>query len=187
MGNTPLRLDRVAKKVPDGAGGLVEEQVDFPVWVDPKANGATPMCQALGTAHDILSNWAVGHADSFPATVLNITDGEANDGDPLPLADSLKRLSTNDGNTLVFNCHISSSRADKIEYPASDEGLPDQFAAQLFSMSSELPPAYLEIARSTGFSVMAGSRGFVFNAGLEELVNFIEIGTGLAIPSAELR
>lgn len=187
IGDTPLRLDQVTQKVPDGAGGLIEQQAAFPVWVDPVANGATPMCQALAAAHDVLSSWVANHPESFPPTVLNVTDGEANDGDPASSADTLKALNTNDGSVLMFNCHISSSRAAQSEYPSTNDGLSDQFAKQLFSMSSELPPAHLEIARGEGFSVSERSRGFVFNAGLEELINFIEIGTRIKAPNSELR
>ena len=38
----PARLENRAKKVPDGAGGLVEQEIKFPIWVDPVASGGTP-------------------------------------------------------------------------------------------------------------------------------------------------
>jgi len=43
---TPARLDVRSKKVPDGAGGLVEQQVRFPVWVDANLM-AVPRCVRL--------------------------------------------------------------------------------------------------------------------------------------------
>ncbi len=86
-------------------------------------------------------------------------------------------LKTNDGNALFFNCHISSKQGPKAEFPSSSEGLVDAFAKQLFEMSSELAPPQLEAARGEGFSVVPGSRGFVFGANLEDLIRFIEIGS----------
>lgn len=177
IGDNPLRLDQLTKKVPDGAGGLVEQQVDFPIWVEPIANGATPMCQALNMARDLLAPWVQDHPNSYPPTVLNITDGEANDGDPLAPAKVLQELSTNDGSLQIYNCHVSSSNEKEKQYPASDQELGDQYARLLFAMSSELTPLQLELARSEGFAVLSASRGFVFNADLGGLINFVNIGT----------
>jgi len=75
------------KKMDDGAGGLVEQKIRFPIWFDPVANGGTPMCQALMRAQDILRTWFAQHPGCFPPIVINITDGEATDGDPLVAAD----------------------------------------------------------------------------------------------------
>ena len=83
VGNRPARVEERTKKVDDGAGGLVDQTVKFPVWFDPVANGATPMCAALDRAQQILSGWIGQHAASYPPIVINITDGEATDGDPI--------------------------------------------------------------------------------------------------------
>ena len=45
LAERPLRLEERIKKVPDGAGGLVEQRVKFPVWFDPYAKNGTPMCR----------------------------------------------------------------------------------------------------------------------------------------------
>src|SRR5919206_2785624 len=37
----PIRVEDRQQKIPDGAGGLVEQTVKFPVWVDPRAEGGT--------------------------------------------------------------------------------------------------------------------------------------------------
>ncbi len=50
IADNPARLDERAKKVPDGAGGLVEQLIRIPVWFDPVANGGTPMCHAAEDA-----------------------------------------------------------------------------------------------------------------------------------------
>src|ERR1041384_2561027 len=39
LGAAPLRIEERKKKVDDGAGGLVEQSVKFPVWFDPRASG----------------------------------------------------------------------------------------------------------------------------------------------------
>src|ERR1039457_1861482 len=80
VGNSPARIDQRNKKVPDGAGGIVEQAVRFPVWFEPVANGGTPMSQALGPAKAIVDDWVLRHPNCFPPILINITDGEATDG-----------------------------------------------------------------------------------------------------------
>lgn len=176
-GNSPARVEQRNKKVPDGAGGLVDQQVRFPVWFEPVANGGTPMCQALGQARSVVEGWLTQHPNCFPPIVINITDGEATDGTPTGAADELRKLKSSDGEILLFNIHLSSQRAGAVEYPSSDSGLPDQFAQQLFQMSSVLPEYMLNIAKKEGMNVSEGSRGFVFNADMVAVIKFLDIGT----------
>ena len=82
--------------VSDGAGGLVETKVKFPVWFDPVAEDGTPMREAIELARNILRLWIVEHRRSYPPIVINITDGEPND-DPTEAARKLTALETEDG------------------------------------------------------------------------------------------
>lgn len=177
VANNPARIEERTKKEEDGAGGIAEIKVKFPVWFDAKAAGSTPMCEALKLAHTTLEPWVAQHPYSFPPMVINITDGESTDGDPSADAASLRALSTQDGHALLLNCHISGTAGESILFADSEEGLPDQFAKLLFSMSSVLPPAIRESAQREGFRVTENSRGFAFNADLVELIRFLDIGT----------
>jgi len=177
VANNPARLVERVKKVEDGNGGLVEQKVKSPVWFEPRAAGKTPMCEALRTATQTMSSWVENHQFSFPPVVINITDGESTDGDPLAEAESLTDLSTQDGNVLLFNCHISSSSNPSTLFPDTPEGLPDQYAKTLYEMSSALPESLREAAKREGFQVSEDTRGFGFNAELVELIRFLDIGT----------
>ena len=177
IANNPARIDERAKKVDDGAGGLVEQKIKFPIWFDPVANGGTPMGQAIGKAQAILNDWVSRHPTSFPPIVINITDGEWTDADPTTAADSIKALATNDGNVLLFNIHITSSQSASIEFPDDESRLGDKYAKFLFRLSSPLPSYMQAIARQEGLAVSETSRGFAFNADLVALIRFIDIGT----------
>lgn len=177
VANSPARIETRTKKVDDGAGGLVDQTVKFPVWFEPIADGGTPMVQALTSAKSILENWVQQRPTCYPPVLINITDGESTDGDPTSIADQIRSLVTSDGNILLFNLHLPSTRAAAIEYPSSDELLPDQYAKQLFRISSILPPRMVQGATAEGFKASESSRGFVFNAGLESLIRFLDIGT----------
>ncbi|CAM3308593.1 vWA domain-containing protein [Rhodothermus bifroesti] len=178
LAERPLRLEERLKKVPDGQGGWTERRVKFPVWFDPYAKNGTPMCQALDLAAQMVRTWIDVHPSSFPPIVINITDGEATDGDPLRYAQQLRSFATDDGETLLFNVHLSSSEEPPLMLPDSVDALPrDTYALQLFQMSSTLPFTMRAAAEQEGYRVTMDTRGFVFNADPVALVHFLEIGT----------
>lgn len=177
VADSPARVEERTKKVDDGAGGLVEQTVKFAVWFEPVANGGTPMGQALDQAHQLMQDWVTRHPASYPPIVINITDGEATDGDPSGLAKSIADLSTSDGNVLVFNCHITTREGDAIVFPDSSSTLSDEFGKMLFNMSSVLPENLRQAARSEGLDLGEQARGFAFQADLRELIRFLDIGT----------
>ena len=177
VAGTPARVEKRNKKVSDGAGGLVDQEVKFPVWFDATANGGTPMCTALQEATRVVQDWLKQHPNCFPPVIINITDGESTDGDPTVPASALKSLASTDGQVLLFNLHISSQGSQPIEFPNTDTRLPDQYAKQLFEMSSTLTPSMANVAKQEGFSVGEGARGFVFNADMVAAIKFLDIGT----------
>lgn len=173
----PERVEERTRKTDDGAGGLVDQTVKFPVWFDATAHGGTPMCQALECARLILEGWIADHPSSFPPIVINITDGESTDGDPSEAAHKIRELGSEDGQVLLFNLHLSSQRATPVEFPDSESELPDQYAKLLFQMSSLLPDYMRSVAAQEGYRVTDGSRGFVFNADIVSVIRFLDIGT----------
>jgi hypothetical protein len=177
VAENPAKVDTRTKRVPDGAGGLVEQTVRFPIWFEPVTNGDTPMCAAFYKATELAKAWIDQHPNDFPPVVLNFTDGESSDGDPSALATSLRSLASSDGETLLFNLHLSSHRASPIEFPSDESRLPDSYSKLLFHMSSPLPPLFLSAAREEKIPVTDGARGFVFNADLASVVKFLNIGT----------
>lgn len=169
-------------KESDGAGGLVEVTRRFPVWLRPHAEYGTPMCQALDVASQAIEDWTSQNPDSFPPIVIHISDGMATDGDPVVFANQIRNLRTDDGEALLFNCHLSEVSATPLQYPDSEMPLPsnDEFAVPLFRMSSLLPESSRSQAASLDLPVTENSRGYVFNADMTALVQFLDIGTRAA-------
>ena len=177
IANSPARIETRTKKVDDGAGGLVDQSVRFPTWLDAVANNGTPMCQALDRAQTILSGWLAQHPESFPPIVINITDGESTDGDPTSAAEGIKKLASSDGSVLLFNIHVSSKNAAPIEFADSESALPDEHAQLLFRLSSTLPEYMRNVAKQEGYRATEGTRGFTFNGDMVSLIKFLDIGT----------
>ena len=91
---------------------------------------------------------------------------------------TLRSLATNDGNVLLFNCHLSDKvGSGGVLFPDSESQLPDDYSRMLFRMSSVLPEKCLHVAKSKGFDVNAGSRGMVFNGDATAMIQLVHIGT----------
>ena len=175
----PLRIEDSIRQEPDGAGGTMDITVKFPVWVEPYARGNTPMRQVFETAYDILSQWVLDHPDSYPPTVINLTDGQSNDGRVAVAAENLRSLQTNDGNVLVLTLHTSSHPFDQpVVFPSTVEDMPDFSSRSMFEMSSPLPENLRRAAEEIiGTEMNKTVRGIVYNADIAAIVQGLEIGT----------
>ena len=181
IGMNPIRIDQRMQMIPDEETGQVFQiPCEVPVWVDPVAEGGTPMCHTFYHAYELLSVWIQEHPYSFPPIVVHITDGESQDGDPIPYAQSLTSLATADGNVLLFNCHLSMTAVEPFMFPATPNGLPDELAYVLFNMSSVLPDSFYHHAILEGFPMQVGARGMAFNADMVCLIQFLNMGTQAA-------
>jgi hypothetical protein len=173
----PLRIDVKAKRVSDGAGGLVEQNVKFPVWFDPRSTGGTPMCDALKRVAALLVDWCNAHERCYPATVIHVTDGASTDGDPEIIMQQLHQIATSDGQCLLFNLHIDTTDGAGQIFPSNESVLPDANSRMLFRGSSPLPPHLVKPAQDKGHSVTTGTRFFGYRVGVEGIVDFFDIGT----------
>ncbi|MBP3963033.1 vWA domain-containing protein [Paenibacillus lignilyticus] len=179
IADNPSKLDKRLKKVPDGAGGLVDQLVKFPVWFEPIANGGTPMCEAVRAAQTVLAQWISEYTHCFPPVVIHITDGESTDGDPTHDMEQLRTLSTDDGNVLLFNLHISDSpSAVELRFPETADALPDAYSRVLYEGSSPLTPFMIQVANQEyDLNLADGARGFVLNADITLVIQALDIGT----------
>jgi Mg-chelatase subunit ChlD len=181
LAEAPLRVETRAKKIAGPNGEVAEQSVRFPIWFEPRSQGKTAMCAGLNAAIGILEQWRDAHPAAFPPTVLHVTDGHPSDGNPEPIADRLKSLTTDDGACLLFNLHVDAGDGEPLIFPNDERVIQDRFGKSLFRMSSLLPPHALEAAAAKGYDVRPGARGFVFNAGIEAIADFFDIGTRPAI------
>ena len=173
----PLRKTEKTQQIYDPeTNETFELPTEVHEWVDPVSAGGTPMCHALCFAHRLLLKWVSDHHECFPPIVMHVTDGEATDGDPVRHAEAIRSLATDDGNALIFTCHLSSVKHDSIKFPGNEAFLPDDFARCLFRMSSELPAPMAQVAKWEGYKLQPKAKGFVFNADTVSLLQFIDMG-----------
>jgi hypothetical protein len=173
---------------------LVTETLD--IYIEAHAEGThTDMAQAIAEARRIAETWITADPkrvrSSFPPVVLNITDGQHNTGgDPLEEARRLRELRTNDGATLLFNCHFTTNSSALLAFPAAATqfaslGLVDDppsyelsWAGTMFNMSSPVPETMMRRATEAfKMPLPAGSRGMIYNADTTDLIDFLDWGT----------
>jgi hypothetical protein len=183
----PVIIEQRRQKIPDGAGGIIEQTIQFPIWFTPQADGGTPMRKAIRLAAESLALWCDEHPDSYPPTVLHVTDGEPSDGDPEPVAEQLRQIGTDDGDILFFNLHSGQGKGPPLQFADDENVVLDPYGKSLFRMSSTLPDVVAQAAREKGYSVAPASRGFFFNVEPIEIVEFFDIGTRASSQSLMLR
>ena len=179
LANHPIRVEDRIKKEYDGAGSVIDVNTKFPIWIDPIADGRTPMCAALTKAKLLLEPWINEHMDSYPPTIINLTDGEANDGDPREIANQIIDLKTNDGSVILLTLHVSSNQFSReVNFPNDTEELPDSPSKVMFEMTSPLTENMRNTANQLyNMSLPEGAKGFVYNGSISVILQALEIGT----------
>lgn len=190
-----VSIDRLAARTPDtsvicsqhdsddGKEILITHTIKH--WIEAKAEGNTPMYEAMLHVRDLVDAWCADphNRESFPPVVINITDGEVSDCDDNELLDicsQIRRISTDDGDTLLFNIHISTdSTTPAMIFPSHRELVnAGQYARILAECSSEMPEAFNDaVRRKKGAGAEPPFCGMAYNANIVELLSILNIGS----------
>lgn len=180
----PKDTKKVKKKVPDGAGGLIEIDVEIQNWIDVNLTGVTRMAEAFRTAKELIHGWIREHTDGPAPIIINVSDGMPYDG--ISEDDSkfqciqevlkIKDIQIVDGAPLIFNAHIGERGSSPCKYPTSNDNLGEQ-ARFLFEISSDIPESLMQAAKAIELEAVLGSKGMISNADPVELVKFITFGS----------
>ena len=176
--------EKIQQFFDEETGEIMEVPYTQRIWVESTAEYGTPISSALIKAYELADEWTQQNPDSFPPIVINFSDGESTEGPPQEYAESLMSISTNDGNILLFNCHLSEEEAGEILFPSSPEQLMvtgDPNAQTLFDISSVFPENMLEIGKNLGFDLSPGARGMAFNAKAVGIIKFLDMGTKVSV------
>lgn len=168
------------------SGNQISATIDQKCWINATSTGNTPMLAALNKAEEITRKWCTEsvNRNSFPPIVINITDGEASDGneaDILEVAERIKSLSTRDGNVLLFNIHLAATYDNQhsgVSFPCAKEDIPpSKYADTLYEMSSMLPDCYNDMIMNTRPESKPPVRAVSYNCPIDELFSLLAIGT----------
>ena len=174
-----IEVRKTKKLIPDGAGGVIEVEVELPIWLEPQAENGTPMDEAFERAAEIVQQWCAKWPNSFPPSVINITDGAANDPAKTAIAArKIMNIGTTDGKVLVYNFHISNNENAGVILPHNTSDFTgDSFAEFLFDISSELPDPLREEAIVLDIPAESGARCFAFNLDESWMIQLLNFGS----------
>lgn len=189
-----LRIDTIntIKKMPFGDIPSTESKK---IWINPLAIGLTPMREAFETCKNYLEDWILDHQTSFPPLVFNITDGYPTDiqdiSEIVEISEEIKKLSTNDGNTLLFNCLLQNNQEvlKVINLPNDTKCLGgNEYFLALFESSSYLPN---KLAREASRYLQnpeienGNAKGVSLNADANCIIQILDIGSNFSLNNAE--
>src|SRR5262249_14813878 len=96
VANSPIRLEQRMRVTDDGGGGVVEQPCRLRIGSQPPAGGRTPRNGAAPRPREVTAEFIAVYPDSFPPLVINLTDGQPTDANPLDAAVALKALKSSD-------------------------------------------------------------------------------------------
>ena len=156
-------------------------------WFKAKAEGKTPMVEALNLCAKHLDDFVKFNPFSFPPLIFNITDGYPTDLEDLnelvEAANLIKSKSTNDGNSLLFNCLFSE---DDVELICPNIAEIEQVIAKneyhlcLANCSSSLPEVIVDKTIKLfdkRFLIDDDVKAVALNTSISSFVKFLNIGT----------
>ncbi len=172
--------------------GLVPDTKTKKIWINPCSDGLTPMYEALELCKNKLEDWVFDNQDSFPPMVFNVTDGIPTDIADMDLLNEIcsqiKSISTNDGNTLLFNCLLTEGK--EMVLPSAydfNEFEDNQYHYTLFNSSSILPHEMKNAAKQCFQDdrfLTGDTKGVIINSTVSSLINLLNIGTNTALANA---
>lgn len=167
--------DQLTTSPMNSDGGIIDVPMYLP---NLKAGGGTPMSQAFEMAYQKAIVFCQNNPDSCPPLILNITDGAPNNS--VTTAEIIKKcqsLSTNDGNVLVFNFHISNNGSGEVLFPIDRNELLDSTGKFLYDTASVAPMSLVERGAAQGLSIKENSKLMVSNASATTLTKVILFGS----------
>lgn len=167
---------------------IAERLEEGGVVVEPR--GESPMYEALLWVHELMEGWCSlsQNMDSYPPTIIHITDGQATDASLEGIVDMAKNiisLGTNDGDVLMFNMQLSDqSHGESLIFPTDSEleEHPNEYLRGLGRASSLLPKRFEPLVNEMrGVQTAQPCRGVGYNASVAEVISMMAIGTDIEL------
>ncbi|MDR2891377.1 MAG: VWA domain-containing protein [Alistipes sp.] len=179
-----VRREKIARERVLPSGRSVVAVTEQNMWIREKAAGVTPMCAALREGASLVEWWCRRrkNANSYPPTVINITDGEASDGSDdeiRAIAERIRRAGTKNGAALLINIHLArGGDGTPVIFPSRLDELPDhRYSRLLWDMSSEMPESYHDAILSARPGAAAPFRAMAWGSHIGQLAAMMNIGS----------
>jgi hypothetical protein len=174
--NNPLRMEQLKKKFSDGAGGLVEIEIENPIFIEPLATGIEDELAAIEFAKELINGW-MNRKDYLSIAIINISGGYPKDWKEITtIVNGIKDLRRNKDKVVMCNMLIESNKKSLV-FPTIEEVFNQSFSTQIyFEWATYLSPNCVWIAKKQDYKIDAHNKMFV-NQNLTNIINFIDIGS----------
>lgn len=162
-----------------------ESPMTYHGWIEPKPFGTTSMVEGLVNVYMLTERWCrnLDNRENFPPMVFHFTDGAYNEADKADIIDLTSRIKnsyTLDGDTLLFNIHLSSADDNYSSAFHTNRGFKTaSYERRLMFDTASMVPKSLESYVSYIFDIdpKGPYRATLFNVSACELISLLNIGT----------
>jgi von Willebrand factor type A domain len=133
--------------------------------------GGTEMSEAFKYTKRIVEDWVKNNPNNYPPTVFHITDGDYTGTSPENVMEGLKNISTTDGQTILWNLHISAKSEGESMLPKDFGEISTPRAQELCKWASVLPVS------DRRFKADVGKYCFAYNAKPDDIEDCLAIGS----------
>jgi len=152
-------------------------------YVEESGNGGTPMGKAFDEVLTLVENFAQNHPNAHPPIIINISDGEPTDmslADMEAKAQALRSIATTDGETLLWNIHVSATDPNPIICPDAGTKMPDAYADAMLASASSIPDSHRAIAKAKNIDLGETAKCCVYNADSDTLIKMLSFASSVA-------
>ncbi|MDO4575506.1 MAG: hypothetical protein Q4D98_09880 [Planctomycetia bacterium] len=174
----PLRVENRSRQVVDpGTRQMRMENVEFPVWVEPKEfGGPMPWIYAYDYVADQLLAWCGENRPVAPPLVISFLRDFATDESLAQAVTPLGKVQTPLGYPVLFQFHPGTyAHVPAIKYPSSANFLPLGPVQEMFHSCSPLSEPMLQTLRQHQEVPLPGAKGLVYNGRTIDLLRFMNL------------
>lgn len=129
--DSPLRIEKVKKKVSDGIGGLVEIEIEDAIYVDGIFNGVENQLEAFILTQNKIKDW-IQQKGYCSALIVNISGGYTSDWKEVTIRiNDMKAMVNNSDRLFFFNLLLDSNNRNLL-FPTLEEIAQVSFANLLY-------------------------------------------------------
>lgn len=129
--DTPLRIEKVQKKVSDGIGGLVEIEQEVAIYIEKLASGEENLLDALNLSKELALEW-FNERKYCSTLIVNISGGFASNWKEITLVvNEIKKVGEAEDSPFIFNLLLDAN-IKELQFPDLERIFCESFTNQLY-------------------------------------------------------
>lgn len=170
----PVRVEQRTRRLPPTApGGATVQNVEFPVWLEPRTAGKAAQLAGWTRCAELLTEWSSFGAVGRRPVIVHLFASTSADGNPQRVIEQLRQ---HPSNPIILQIHLRSSRSvTPTLYPSNIFYLPAGAQKDLFKRCSPLPEDWKSALQARKQSMQPQAVGMLFNARLADVAQALNL------------